>query len=507
MTSKAAAYSLLFRLLGLCFTTPAQSQIEVPYTLSKIDEGIAWVSSYWGYNAPKLVHDGESYYTVALWGAEQAASAGVIYKLQEGEWRRGYTWDDLNYQPGMLLLDSQRHLILIYPRIDGGPVILHSAAPGDIDHFEALAVPTAINKAGYMGAGIYDDRIVLAYIGDPDTYSFTVAWFDLATQTWSGPHVIAPAQRQQEPWTTWLYPIVQPDANGVHLAVSNNADLSSYYDRILYMYIPYDHPNDVQVEQIARVDPWTNNIAFGEAMWHGTDGAVYITGQFKPQDQTNQLHLYRRDPQTQTWSGQPISNSQIAAVFHRPGSDRLWMPSTYGNALRLYTSSDDGHSWEQAALADFAAYELVSTFFLHGINPSSGSTMPEVPTVVFSAGPYPNYQLWFAQFNTQPSATAVLDDQTIRPRHFTLWQNYPNPFNNNTAIRFSLPAAAAIDLSIHNLSGQHVATLKTGPQRAGEHVAHWNGRNAGGLLLSTGVYFYRLRAGGQTTTRKLLLLQ
>jgi hypothetical protein len=507
MTSKTAAHSLFCCLLGLCFTTAARSEIEVPYQLSKIDEGVAWVSSYWGYNTPKLVYDGDSYYTVALWGAEQATGTGVLYKFQDGEWRRGYSWDDLNYQPGMLLLDNQRHLILIYPRINDSPVILRSIAPGDIDHFEAIPVPAAINKAGYMGVGIHDDRIVLGYIGDPDTFSFTVAWFDLATQTWSGPHVIAPAQRQQEPWTTWLYPIVQPDAAGIHLAVSNNADLSSYYDRILYMYIPYDRPDDVQVEQVARVDPWTSNVSFGEAMWRDPDGAVYITGQFKPQDATSQLHLYQRDPQTQIWSDQSISSVQIAAVFHHPGTARLWMPSTYGSALRLYTSGDDGQTWEQAILADFAAYDLVSTFFLHGITPSSGSSMPEVPTIVFSAGPHPNYQLWFAQFDTRPVSTAVLTDQAVLPTHLSLKQNYPNPFNGNTAIRFTLATATDIDLSIHNLNGQHVVNLATGSRRPGEHVVRWDGRDSDGHLLSTGIYFYRLSSGSKTTTRKLLLLQ
>ena len=508
MTSKTAARGLFCWFLGLCFTSSARSEIEVSYELSKIDEGVAWVSSYWGYNAPKLIHDGDSYYTVALWGAEQATGAGGPYKFQDGTWRRGYAWDDLNYQPGMLLLDNQRHLILIYPRINDSPVVLRSRAPGDIDHFEAIPVPAAIDKAGYMGAGIHDDRVALGYIGDPDTFSFAVAWLDLATRTWSGPHIIAPAQRQREPWTTWLYPIVQPDAEGIHLAVSNNADLSSYYDRTLYMHILYDRPDDVQVEQVARVEPWTENISFGEAMWRTPDGAVYITGQFKAQGEANQLYIYRRDPQTQAWSGQPISSAQVAAVFHNPDDPaRLWMSSTYGSELRLYNSSDEGITWERTALPDFSDHGLVSTFFLHGITASSGSVMPPVPTFVFSAGPHPNYQLWLAQFDTRPVSTAVLDDQPALPRHLSLVQNYPNPFNSDTAIRYFLPSATAMQLSIHNLGGQEVAILDAGFRTAGDHEVRWNGRDDDGRLLSTGVYFYRLRTIGQTETRKLLLLQ
>ena len=161
---------------------------EIDVHLSKIDAGVAWVSSYWGYNAPKLVYDGESYYTVALWGPEQATAQGVLYQLRDGQWHRGYEWDGLNYQPGMVLLDEQRRLLLIYPKINAKPVILRATAPGQIDQFEQLEVPDAIGKAGYMGAGIYDERLVIGYIGDPATYTFKTA-------TVSYTHLTLPTKR------------------------------------------------------------------------------------------------------------------------------------------------------------------------------------------------------------------------------------------------------------------------------------------------------------------------
>jgi hypothetical protein len=67
----------------------AQGQADVTYELSKIDEGTAWVSSYWGYNTPKLVYDGEAFYTVALWGDEQATATGAVYGKRDGQWKRG----------------------------------------------------------------------------------------------------------------------------------------------------------------------------------------------------------------------------------------------------------------------------------------------------------------------------------------------------------------------------------------------------------------------------------
>ena len=246
-----------------------------------------------------------------------------------------------------------------------------------------------------MGAGIHGERLVIAYIGDPATYTFQLAVLDLDAQTWTGPFVLAPAQRQDEPFTTWLYPIVQPDATGIHLLVSNQPDPTARYDRILYMHLPYAPDEPPQPEVIAH-----GAMAFGEAMLRTPDGHIYVTGQFQPDAAAaNQLYIFQRDPQTQAWSGQALSPSQVAAVFHAPSEPtRLWVPSTYGTQLRLYTSEDAGASWSTVSLPNLAAHGLVSTFFMHGISAASGSLVPPVPTVVFSAGTHPNYQLWFAQF-------------------------------------------------------------------------------------------------------------
>ena len=62
----------------LCSVVRAETGVS--YEVSKVAEGTAWVSSYWGYNAPKLVYDGDHYYTVALWGAEQATATGALYR-------------------------------------------------------------------------------------------------------------------------------------------------------------------------------------------------------------------------------------------------------------------------------------------------------------------------------------------------------------------------------------------------------------------------------------------
>ncbi len=110
---------------------------------------------------------------------------------------------------------------------------------------------------------------------------------------------------------------------------------------------------------------------------------------------------------------------------------------------------------------------------------------------------------------SKPSTAVVEVAESISdlPTTYTLSQNYPNPFNSDTVIRFGLPTSGPVDLALYNLAGQKVAALVEGPHQAGTYTVHWDGRDAHGRDLASGVYMYRLLAGGQTETRKLLFLR
>lgn len=88
------------------------------------------------------------------------------------------------------------------------------------------------------------------------------------------------------------------------------------------------------------------------------------------------------------------------------------------------------------------------------------------------------------------------------PAAFGLQQNYPNPFNPSTTIRFTLPAREYVTLRVYNLLGQEVATLVNEALDAGESMVRFNGSR-----LSSGVYLYRLQAGGSTLTRRMTLVK
>jgi len=96
-------------------------------------------------------------------------------------------------------------------------------------------------------------------------------------------------------------------------------------------------------------------------------------------------------------------------------------------------------------------------------------------------------------------------------RRVTLYPSVPNPFNPSTTLRFSVPGSSGQTvqavLEVYDLVGRRVRTLVNGPVDTGEHTVRWNGRDATGRPVSSGIYFARLRAAQQVQTIKMTLVK
>jgi hypothetical protein len=93
------------------------------------------------------------------------------------------------------------------------------------------------------------------------------------------------------------------------------------------------------------------------------------------------------------------------------------------------------------------------------------------------------------------------------PETFGLFQNFPNPFNPTTTISFAFPNKNHVNLSIFNLQGKLVKILINDTLDKGYKQTTWDGTDSQGNPVSSGVYFYRLKAGGRTLTKKMVLLK
>ncbi len=104
------------------------------------------------------------------------------------------------------------------------------------------------------------------------------------------------------------------------------------------------------------------------------------------------------------------------------------------------------------------------------------------------------------------STTSVTNNDLERIG-FHLFQNYPNPFNPSTSISFSLEKAGDVELTIYNVLGQKVRTLIDQYKPAGSYTFMWDGHSDAGNMLTSGQYFYNLKFGTASFSKKMILLK
>ncbi|MEZ5357589.1 MAG: FlgD immunoglobulin-like domain containing protein [Candidatus Zixiibacteriota bacterium] len=109
-----------------------------------------------------------------------------------------------------------------------------------------------------------------------------------------------------------------------------------------------------------------------------------------------------------------------------------------------------------------------------------------------------NYTVW--------AGSAVGDDGNV-PNVFSLSQNFPNPFNPTTRIDYSLARKTEVNISVYNILGQKVNTLVSGEMDAGEHTIYWNGDDASGDAVASGIYFYKMVTNDFVKTHKMVLMK
>jgi len=106
------------------------------------------------------------------------------------------------------------------------------------------------------------------------------------------------------------------------------------------------------------------------------------------------------------------------------------------------------------------------------------------------------------KWECQPTGIPEETDRSNIPAEFALIGGYPNPFNASITIKYALPEQSSVTIDIFDLLGRKIDTIVDESKPAGYHQAQWNADGN-----SSGVYFYRIKAGDFTETRKMLLLK
>ncbi len=107
----------------------------------------------------------------------------------------------------------------------------------------------------------------------------------------------------------------------------------------------------------------------------------------------------------------------------------------------------------------------------------------------------------------EESPTNVWNELARLQNALMLSQNYPNPFNAGTDIKYSIPNRSHVVIEIYNLLGQKIKTVIDEEKPAGHHTVTWDSTDDWGNVVASGIYFYRIKAGSNVDSRKMLLLK
>ena len=122
------------------------------------------------------------------------------------------------------------------------------------------------------------------------------------------------------------------------------------------------------------------------------------------------------------------------------------------------------------------------------------------------------YELWMSCASrgiavlTVRTQTTAVDPGEAPAVRLTMAQNQPNPFRAGTQIHFGLPRMESVRLDVFDVTGRLVRRLVDGTLPAGDHAVEWDGRTDAMGSMPSGVYLYRLEAGGEAVERRMLLL-
>ena len=242
-------------------------------------------------------------------------------------------------------------------------------------------------------------------------------------------------------------------------------------------YSIHDVSDPANPQLLQRFSPPSNGYAHNA--WPTEDGQYLLTGEEVPAQLTVKVWDIRN------LDNISIIDEYLASPSGRPHNvhvkgDFAYI-SHYWDGLRILDISNPGNVVE---VGFYDTYPGIGTRFEGnwGVYPNLRSGK-----VLASDRTYGLFILYFAGAEEEV-------ESNITPKAFELRPNYPNPFNPSTKIRYSLPVASTVVLTVHDVNGRLVQTLVNGSKSAGIHTAIWDGRNSNNTSVGSGIYFYRLRA-------------
>jgi len=194
------------------------------------------------------------------------------------------------------------------------------------------------------------------------------------------------------------------------------------------------------------------------------------------------------------------------------------VPSVPGNVTASTSVEGISVSWEAIPDEDFGYYEVYksTTQGSYTSEPAFKTIETNVIDSDIEVGNTYYYTVVAVDANGNKSApsaevsltyTAIAEEGKI-PEKFALYQNFPNPFNPTTNIKFDLPEAGFVQLSIYDINGRLIKNIASSNYNPGTYKVIWDATDSNGLKVPSGIYIYRINVRGKfTSSGKMLLMK
>ncbi len=222
---------------------------------------------------------------------------------------------------------------------------------------------------------------------------------------------------------------------------------------------------------------------------------------YTPSGQVSELLSYVSDAGDSVWTlsyklvysyDQDDVEQEVVFTLYNVG-DGSWTPFsrtintiTDGKITEIKYQSEYGQGWEDTD-RDVLIYDL-------------NGNLASIQSQQYWQSQWQNTRLETYEYD--PASDIEVSTQSIITTEYQLYDNYPNPFNPETTIRFSLPNAGYVNLTVYNILGKSVATLIDNNIAGGNHNVTFKAEN-----LPTGVYFYRLQTSEYQMTKRMILMK
>ena len=210
-----------------------------------------------------------------------------------------------------------------------------------------------------------------------------------------------------------------------------------------------------------------------------------------------------------TWPGLVAENNLEIDPKFTDTDMRTWVSSEIAKWATEHRNTSADTTWGKAS-SKHNYDEHKGVDILNGISWPLPESMAYTDAILLTAGhdgfPVGNLN-WDSALRAQyvePSDITDVDDDSKKdlPNKYSLSQNYPNPFNPSTLIEFSIPNRENVKLEVYNAIGQKISTILNQEMSAGNNSFSFDASN-----LSSGIYYYTIKSGNFSASRKMILLK